>query len=844
MGTEQDILEFLGNPDSIAAFLDSLSYDELVEIDLFNNRILNLQHVDGKYFVPIFDGAFEELNNYSSENMIHPDDRGIQAALMDHDTLLERLANSSIPGVLSAEFRYRLQDGGWRWVRQVVIGGCQFGLADGIIRFYVIDIQNRKLRELGLVGDGHHSPSQRDTLTNLRREKEFFENAHKLLASRELHGWCFIALDIEQFKFFNDWNGREAGDYVLAKIGSFLAKRETENGWLAGYLGQDDFCILMPYSESEVQNLYAAVSSIIMETGVSLSFTPLLGVCMVEGESDVLDLLDRGKLAVAAAKGDFKHRIRYFSRELYQQTDAEYRLLTEFQKALANGEIFFMLQPQCRLSTGQIVGAEALARWRKPSGRIAQPYEFVPVLEKFNFVTDLDRYLWEEVCIYIRKWMDEGHTPVPISVNVSRQDVYTLDVPQYFEGLVDTYNLPASAIKVEITESAYVDDSNKVNETAKRLREKGFTVLIDDFGSGYSSLNMLDSMSVDVVKLDMDFLRINHDDRRKSVRILESTVSMAKSLGLAVITEGVEDAEKANFLRSIGCRYVQGYHFYRPMSCDDFERLASNELLIDRSGFRAKPNDEFRMREFLDQNVYSDSMLNNILGPVGIYAWSDEQVDVLRFNEQFYEELGVSNLEEYLTNNQNYVDERDVPRYYAMLRKALDDEMNGVTDVIRYRKLDGSPLDLLIHFYYLGESDGKKRFYGTVRNITQITEMRDELRIMSQISHTTIAFLRYNETGWSFTLGVHGLESELGLSRSELEAELEERSFFDRLEGELGQYLRTLSTEPDDELGDFSVPIEITATDGSTIKAILSSYEVLDRRNMFSYAFILQLRNR
>lgn len=842
MSAEQDILEFLGSPDSIVAFLDSLSYDELVEIDLFNNRITNLFHIEGKYYVPIFDGAFDEMNAYSSENMIHPDDRAVQAELMDHNTLLQRLANSSIPGVISAEFRYRLQEGGWCWVRQVVIGGPHFGLADGVVRFYVFDIQNRKQREFGAVKNGHYPPSQRDSLTGLRREKDFFNDAHELISSSKCQGWCFVALDIEQFKLFNDWNGREAGDYVLAKIGSFLAKRETEDNWLAGYLGQDDFCVIMPHSESEIHGLYAAVASIIMETGVSLSFTPLLGVCMIDGDSEVLDLLDRAKLAVGAAKGDFTRRIRYFDRDLYTQTDAEYRLLTEFQKALVDGEIFFVLQPQCRLSTGQIVGAEALARWRKPDGRIAQPSEFVPVLEKFNFITDLDRYVWEQVCIRIRAWLDEGRTPVPISLNVSRQDIYALDIAQYFEDLVDLYNLPTSAIKVEITESAYVDDCNRVNEAAKSLRDKGFVVLIDDFGSGYSSLNMLDSMSVDVVKLDMDFLRMNHDDQRKSIRILESTVSMAKSLGLAVITEGVESAAKADFLRGIGCRYVQGYHFYRPMSCEDFERLASDESLIDRSGFRAKPNDEFRMREFLDQNIYSDSMLNNILGPVGIYSWYGDQVDIVRFNEQFYEELGISNLEQYLANNQNYVDERDLPRYYALLNSALKDQMNGVTDIIRYRKLDGSPFDLLIHFYYLGESDGKKRFYGTARNITQVTEMRDEMKIMSQIGSITMAFLRYHENGWYFNLGVHGLEEELGLSRADLEAELEDRSFFSRVEGELGDYLRTLSTEPDDELGDFSIPVSISSTHGTTVKAILSSYCVTDKRSMFSYVFALQLR--
>lgn len=193
----------------------------------------------------------------------------------------------------------------------------------------------------------------------------------------------------------------------------------------------------------------------------------MLGVCMVDETVGILDMLDRAKIALSEAKRDFKHRIRYFKPEMFAQTDAEYRLLTDFQNALADDEIFFALQPQCRLSSGQIVGAEALARWKKPNGEIVQPNEFVPTLEKYGFITDLDRLIWEKVCAQIRAWRDVGINPVPISVNVSRQDAYSLDIAQHFEDLVRRYDLPVSAIDVEITESAYVDDAGRINRMAQ-----------------------------------------------------------------------------------------------------------------------------------------------------------------------------------------------------------------------------------------------------------------------------------------------------------------------------------------------------------------------------------------
>ena len=838
---EQDLFDFLERPASIIDYLNSLSFDELVEVDLFNDRIRNLFHVEGKYYVPVFDGAHKDLYRFASENMIHPSDKAVHESFMNHDTLPERLEKSSIPGVISEEFRYRLQEGGWCWVRQVIVGGPRFDFPEGVIRFYVFDIQTRKQRELGEAVIGYRATSQRNSLTGLRREKEFLADAFERIRSHECEGWCLVALDIDQFKFFNDWNGREAGDFVLAKIGSYLVKRELADKWICAYLGQDDFCVLMPHSNVGVEELYTAVADIIESFESSMSFAPMLGVTMVDETAGMLDMFDNAKIALEEAKHDFKHRICYFKPEMFAQTDAEYRLLTDFQKALADDDIYFALQPQCRLSSGQIVGAEALARWQTSDGVVVQPNVFVPTLEKYGFITDLDRLIWEKVCAQIRAWRDAGLNPVPISVNVSRQDAYNLDIAQHFENLVQRYDLPVSAIEIEITESAYVDDASKINTMAQQLRDKGFRVLIDDFGSGYSSLNMLDNLPVDVIKLDMEFMRMNNVDQKKNIRIVESTIHMAKSLGLAIITEGVETSDKVDFLRSIGCRYVQGFHFYRPMTCNDFERLLGDESLIDRSGFEIKPNDEFRLREFLDQNVYSDSMLNSILGPVSICSWKGDNVDITRFNEEFYEELGVSHLEKHLTGIQNYVDEKDLSTLYNLLNNALGNEMNGANDIIRFRMLDGTPFDLLTHLYFLGETDGYKRLYCAVHNITQVTELRNELQLMSHVTRASVAFARYRTGGWEFKLGVHGLRNELGLSRAQLEQELNDRSFFKRLNSEQATELEALTYKPERILDARSVPLDLALDDGTIAHTKLTSHNVKNEQLVFSYVLILEM---
>ena len=214
---------------------------------------------------------------------------------------------------------------------------------------------------------------------------------------------------------------------------------------------------------------------------------------------------------------------------------------------------------------------------------MVSPGIFVPVLEQYGFVTDLDQFVWEEVCAWQRRWIDAGHTPLPVSVNVSQIDIFTIDVPAYFNLLIWKYKLPVDVIKIEITESAYVGDGAVV-DTVKRLREKGFIVLMDDFGSGYSSLNMLRSLNVDIIKLDAQFLRMNSDDQ-KGIHILESIVGMAKSMETPIIVEGVETKEETEFIKELGCHYVQGYFFYRPMPVTDFETLIGDENNIDISGF-------------------------------------------------------------------------------------------------------------------------------------------------------------------------------------------------------------------------------------------------------------------
>ncbi len=577
-----------GRPATIAGYLACSSYDELAEIDLVNDRCRNLCHVEGKYFVPVTDGSFSSLYDYCLDNMVHPEDRDIFAQLMDPDTLSQRLAGSDVPGAITAQFRYKLQDGGYRWAEQCVIGDGRHGLPEGIVHFYVFDVENQMAR---LQGErlSHHAGTAdaTDERTGLLREKPFLERLRGVIEGQDPAQWCLISIDIDHFKLFNDWYGREEGDFLLAEVGARLSEEAEAVGGLAGYLGQDDFCLLAPFEKEAIDELFDDINALIASHASSVGFTPVFGISLIEGPASALDLLDQAITAQNRAKSDFRKRICLFRQPMREQEEQEYLILSEFLRGLDNGDIFFQLQPQCRVSTGKIVGAEALSRWRKADGTMVPPLDFVPVLESHGFITNLDCYIWEEVCIWLRSWIDEGHTPVPVSVNVSQVDFYMIDVPDRLEELVSEYKLDPSLLKVEITETSYANNADVVNDAAVRLREKGFLVLMDDFGSGYSSLNILRNMSFDVIKLDAQFLRIGNDEDQKGVHILESVIGMAKALSLPIISEGVETEKQSSFLERQGCLYVQGYQFYRPMDVEKFEEIIADGKLLDTHGFRA-----------------------------------------------------------------------------------------------------------------------------------------------------------------------------------------------------------------------------------------------------------------
>ena len=432
---------------------------------------------------------------------------------------------------------------------------------------------------------GHTAYDRRDKMTGLMRGNDFLYAADLHRSAHAHKNRAIVAIDLGRMRVFNEWYGRQAGDALIAEVGSALQTLQADCGGLAGYWGQDDFVAYLPGDRETIDALYHRIQAIVASRDDSVGFLPAFGVCPV-GPAERIDIMlyDRAKAALTRARHDFRDRIKYFEPETYAQREREDYLLSAFQRALSQGHIAFYIQPQYDMEAKTIVGGEALARWKDGDGNFISPGTFVPLLERKGFAVTLDRHIWNLVFTWLSKRLAQGLPCVPISINVSQTDLISVDVADQLERLAMRHAVPTHFVKVEITESAYADNPADIKTLTGRLRTLGFSVLIDDFGSGASSLSMLQNIDADAIKLDSRFMPAEAHQANKSENIVKSIINMSWEIGMPVIVEGVETAKQVAFLRDLGTRYVQGYYYYRPMPVESFEKLLASDASIDPRG--------------------------------------------------------------------------------------------------------------------------------------------------------------------------------------------------------------------------------------------------------------------
>ena len=580
-----------------------------------------------------------------------------------------------------------------------------------------------------------------DAATGLLSKEAFFDEAAAYLRHSGARDVSIVCFDVDHFKLFNDLHGLDCGDELLRYLGRALALRFSPDGAQPlARLAADTFALCATGIRPErVERILVDISS---ECPNGIDAIVRAGVYRIEDPASPVSIMcDRAVIALRTVKGSYFDRVALYDPGMREALVLEREVVAGIESALREDRIELFLQPKCNIRTGKIVGAEALARWRHPERGIVAPGEFIPLIERNGLVRSLDLRVWEKTAAWIRGLIDEGVQPVPVSVNVSRADIYLVDVAAELHALVERYGIDPSLIEVEITESAYSERPDRIVAAFDALAERGFTVLMDDFGSGYSSLNMLKDINVDVLKIDMRFL--DRDDRR-SKDIMESVIRMARWLDLPVIAEGVETREQVNFLLDVGCSYAQGYYYARPMEAAAFEALLTDGSKVqhEQCALQDARRPILDFRDQLHENTISDRMLSSIIGSVALYSYADGDLRLIRGNEAYRRLIatlgeGVNGAEEGGSLFPFVHDEdRDalVAAAEETVRSCPDD---GVEVVVRRMGTNGCHWHKM-RLFHLNTTNGSATVYGSVTDVTERMEYMEALRKSEQRFEMTL----------------------------------------------------------------------------------------------------------
>ena len=441
---------------------------------------------------------------------------------------------------------------------------------DGAAIGAFIDIKNRTQEVNDLQAERYRATH--DPLTGLYNKEFFYEKVRQRLDEQPEEQFILICSDIGNFKMVNDVFGMECGDRVLIRIARALHKM-CKPDQIYGRIGNDGFALLMKksdYGEEYFQNV--PQSKVYVEKDIEYPIRLYLGVYeIVQKDLPVSGMCDRAKMAIATIKGNYQKRLAYYDEKLRQSVLNEQEIMGELDDAIASGQFHIYLQAQVN-GQGESHGAEALVRWIHPKKGYLPPSAFIDILEKNGAIVRLDRYIWELACQKLREWTDEGREDMYLSVNISPKDFYFIDIYETFTSLVEQYGINPGRLHLEITETSVMTDVQQRIKIIERLQAYGFIVEMDDFGSGYSSLNMLKEIHVNVLKVDMVFLR-KTTEMERSRKILRTIIALAQELGMETIVEGVETSEQLEFLKSISCDIFQGYYFAKPMEVSQFEEI-------------------------------------------------------------------------------------------------------------------------------------------------------------------------------------------------------------------------------------------------------------------------------
>jgi len=540
-----------------------------------------------------------------------------------------------------------------------------------------------------------------DPLTEIYSKNKFFSASKALLKDNPDKQFAFLRLDIDRFKLINSFFGTAYGDRLLKRVAKRIRDfAKTTECCTFGRIDADVFGIFTPYQgkEETVKQIEQAVEDM-KKPSASYNIMIVYGVYVVTDRSLPISFMcDRAALAAKTVKGHYMKSYAFYDDKMRLSIENEQNIINEMSDALENNEFVPYYQPKYDVKTNKPVGAEALARWIHPTKGFISPGVFIPIFEKNGFISKLDFYIWECVCKQLKEWKDKGVPLFPVSVNVSRVNLYNPNLSKIIIELTKKYDVDPKYFNIEITESVYTDDNVMIDDITSQLRNNGFTILMDDFGSGYSSLNVLKDVQVDMLKMDMMFMfKAKYDGRAET--IISSVIRMAKWLNIPVIAEGVDRAEQVEFLKSVGCDYIQGFYYSKPLPAADYEKLISDQEEQPLPENRTSVNDLLWGKSG-GLLTYIDS----IDQPATIYeCFPNGTVVMVCSNKAFSQKYGYGSSIYGKLNVKNCIDSECKEKFTSTVNKAIESK-DRAECVLSMHEINGKKHWFKTHLRFISET--------------------------------------------------------------------------------------------------------------------------------------------
>lgn len=421
-----------------------------------------------------------------------------------------------------------------------------------------------------------------DSITGLNSGQFFVKFAGNVQENNPDTPMDIGVLNINRFRSFNELYGRVGGNTLLRAIGSALRQYIQDVPGVAARAEADSFYLCFPHTDN-YEPLLEMVQDAVRTVPNSAPIRVRIGICPSSHDLPIAKRLDRARTACNMLRDNYNSSLMVYDDRIYAAEQQDERLTNDLDRAVSERQFLVFYQPKYKIQgdVPRLNSAEALIRWKHPELGMISPGKFIPLFERSGLIHIVDHYVWKEAARQIADWKQRLGVTVPISVNLSRQEIYDAGLEQTLMDLVNTNHLSPEDLLLEVTESAYVDNSDDLLEVVQRLRRRGFKIEMDDFGSGYSSLNMLSTLPVDALKMDMKFIQ-NVRENNRDFRMVELILDIAEYIGVPVIAEGVEDEEQLRLLKDAGCAIVQGYYFSKPVPAEEFETLIRKDMDIHK----------------------------------------------------------------------------------------------------------------------------------------------------------------------------------------------------------------------------------------------------------------------